>query len=97
MRTDTAGGLRASNYTPPVRFMGGPVTWFAKMAHVFVQGALYGVASGDVWDVDPQHWYDIPAYGPVKFYYTDENPMLPAAADAWGYVPAEWELALDIL
>lgn len=97
MRTDTAGGLRANNYAPPVRFMGAPVSWFARMAHEFVYGVLYGIASGQAFGVNPQHWYDIPAYGPVKFYYTDENYFLPAAADAWGYVPAEWELALDIL
>jgi hypothetical protein len=59
---------------------------------------LNGIATGAAWLVDPMHWYDIPGWSPIDFYYTDENYWAPAYAwEGAGYVPEEWELALEMM
>ena len=68
--------------------------YLTKQNYQGVMAYLYGLASGDVWDVSPSHWYDIPAYSPIWGYYTDFGPQ-PAAADA---AAGDWApLAFDFM
>ncbi|NLT35664.1 MAG: hypothetical protein GXX83_07175 [Gaiellales bacterium] len=33
---------------------------------------LTGIATGEAWEVSPDHWYDVPAF-PCRGYYTDNG------------------------
>lgn len=51
--------------------------YLAKQNYLALKAFLYGIATGEVKEVDPQHWEDIPHH-PVKGYYTDyiEKPSI---------------------
>lgn len=57
--------------------------YLVKQNYQGIMAYLYGLATGEVWDVPANHWYDVPAISPIWGYYTDGGPV-PAAADAAG-------------
>lgn len=46
--------------------------YLTKQNYQALKAILYGIASGDVFEVDQDHWYDIPAY-PIAGYQTDDG------------------------
>ncbi|WLD92903.1 M14 family zinc carboxypeptidase [Alkalihalobacillus sp. AL-G] len=50
--------------------------YLTKQNYLALKALLTGIATEEVHEVDPDHWYDIPAY-PAEGYFTDYAGILP--------------------
>ncbi len=85
-------GRRAEghNYAPPVRFMGRAGELVCQDGPRVRLRRPCGIASGQAFGGGSSALTGTTSRPTARSsHYTDENYFLPAAADAWGYVPAE--------
>jgi len=50
--------------------------YLTKQNYLALKSLVYGYVTGEVYEVDPNHWSDIPAY-PLAGYWTDYNGIVP--------------------
>ncbi|MBT2690378.1 Tat (twin-arginine translocation) pathway signal sequence [Bacillus sp. ISL-47] len=56
--------------------------YLTKQNYLALKSLVYGYVTGEVNEVDPEHWNDIPAY-PLAGYWTDYNGIVPVGASGF--------------
>ncbi|GHH99857.1 M14 family zinc carboxypeptidase [Neobacillus kokaensis] len=56
--------------------------YLTKQNYLALKSLIYGYVTGEIHEVDPDHWNDIPAY-PLAGYWTDYNGIVPVGASGY--------------
>ncbi|WP_394139321.1 M14 family zinc carboxypeptidase [Cytobacillus oceanisediminis] len=56
--------------------------YLTQQNYLALKSLLYGYVTGEVEEVDPNHWNDIPAY-PLAGYWTDYNGIVPVESSGF--------------